>query len=84
MRTLYLYILDTLSDWETGNVMAELRSGRYLKNPALRYSIVLCGSTLDSVTTMGGLHLTPEVLITGWVTTKELFSGVKKYICQKA
>jgi putative intracellular protease/amidase len=63
MRTLYLYILDTLADWEPGHVMAELRSGRYLKDPALRYSVVLCGSTLDLVTTMGGLHLTPDVLI---------------------
>ncbi len=63
MRTLYLSILDTLSDWEAGHVTAELRSGRYLKDPALRYSVVLCGSTLDPVTTMGGLHLTPEVLI---------------------
>ena len=63
MRTLYLYILDTLADWEPGHVMAELRSGRYLKDPTLRYSVVLCGSTLDPVTTMGGLHLTPEVLI---------------------
>ena len=63
MRTLYLSVLDTLADWEPGHVMAELRSGRYLKDPALRYSVALCGSTLDTVTTMGGLHLTPEVLI---------------------
>ena len=63
MHTLYLYILDTLADWEPGHVMAELCSGRYLKDPALRYPVVLCGSTLDTVTTMGGLHLTPEVLI---------------------
>ena len=45
MRTLYLYVLDTLADWEPGHVLAELRSGRYLKDPALRYSVVLCGST---------------------------------------
>lgn len=64
MHTLYLCILDTLSDWEPGHVLAELRSGRYLKDPALRYSVVLCGSTLDPVTTMGGLHMTPDVLIT--------------------
>jgi putative intracellular protease/amidase len=63
MRTLYLSILDTLADWEPGHVLAELRSGRYLKNPALRYSVVLCGSTFDPITTMGGLHLAPEVLI---------------------
>ncbi len=63
MHTLYLYILDTLSDWEPGHVLSELHSGRYLKDPALRYSMVLCGSTLDPVTTMGGLHMTPDVLI---------------------
>jgi putative intracellular protease/amidase len=63
MRTLYLYVLDTLADWEPGHVMAELRSGRYLKDPALRYSVVLCGSSMDPVTTMGGLQLVPEILI---------------------
>jgi putative intracellular protease/amidase len=63
MRTLYLYVLDTLADWEPGHVMAELRSGRYLKDPALRYSVVLCGSTPDTVPTMGGLQLVPEILI---------------------
>ena len=45
MRTLYLYVLDTLADWEPGHVLADSRSGRYLKDPALRYSVVLCGST---------------------------------------
>ena len=43
MRTLYLFVTDTLSDWEPGNVLAELRSGRYLKDPALKYNVVLCG-----------------------------------------
>jgi putative intracellular protease/amidase len=62
-KKIYLYVLDTLADWEPGHVMAELRSGRYLKDPSLRYSVVLCGSTLNTITTMGGLHLTPEVLI---------------------
>jgi putative intracellular protease/amidase len=64
MRTLYLYILDTLADWEPGHVLAELRSGRYLKDPGLRYKVVLCGRTMDPVTTMGGLHLAPDVMIT--------------------
>jgi putative intracellular protease/amidase len=63
MRTLYLYILDTLADWEPGHVTAELRSGRYLNDPATGFSVILCGSTPAPVTTMGGLHLTPEVLI---------------------
>lgn len=63
MRTLYLYVTSTLSDWEPGYVLAELRSGRYLKDPALKYNVVLCGRTPDTVTTMGGIHMTPEILV---------------------
>ena len=63
MRTLYLYITDTLSDWEPGHVLAELRSGRYLKDPALKYNVVLCGRTPDTVITMGGIRMTPEILV---------------------
>jgi putative intracellular protease/amidase len=63
MRTLYLFVTDTHSDWEPGNVLAELRSGRFLKDPALRYNVVLCGRTMEPVTTMGGIHMVPEVLI---------------------
>jgi putative intracellular protease/amidase len=64
MRTLYIYIPETLADWEPGHVLAELRSGRYLKDPGLRYTVVLCGRTMDPVTTMGGLHLAPDIIIT--------------------
>ncbi len=63
MRTIYVYIQDTLADWEPAHVLAELRSGHYLKDQSLRYDVVLCGRTMDTITTMGGLHLKPEVLI---------------------
>jgi putative intracellular protease/amidase len=63
MKTIYFTVLDTLSDWEAGHVLAELRSGRFLKDPSLRYNVVLCGATPDTITTMGGLHLKPDVLI---------------------
>lgn len=63
MRTIYLYVLDTLADWEPAHVQAELHSGRYLKDPSLRYRILLCSSTQESVATMGGLNLTPDMLV---------------------
>ena len=63
MRTLYLFVTDTLSDWEPGYILAELRSGRYLKDPAQKYNVVLCGRTMEPVTTMGGIRMVPEVLI---------------------
>jgi len=64
MRTIYVYIQDTLADWEPGHVLAELHSGRFLKDPALRYNTVLCGRTMDTIVTMGGLRLKPDMLIT--------------------
>lgn len=63
MSSIYFAVLDTLSDWETGHVLAELHSGRFLKDPSLWYDVVLCGRTRDTITTMGGLHLKPDVLI---------------------
>lgn len=60
MATIYYGVLDTLSDWEAGHVLAELRSGRFLKDPSSRYDVVLCGRSLDPITTMGGLHLKPD------------------------
>jgi len=38
--------------------------------------------TTGSVRVSIGLE-NPKKEMTGWVTTKKLFSGVKKYICQK-
>ncbi|HOX34376.1 MAG TPA: type 1 glutamine amidotransferase family protein [Methanoregulaceae archaeon] len=63
MRTLYLYVLNTLADWELGYVLAELHSGRYLKDPGLRYNVILCGVDLTPIRTMGGLSLTPDALL---------------------
>jgi len=63
MRTLYLYTPDTMADWEPGHVIAELRSGRYLNNPELKFKVVFCGRTWDAITTMGGIRIAPDVLI---------------------
>ena len=62
MAAIFLYITDTLADWECGHVLAELHSGRYFTDPASRYDLVLCGRTMDPVTTMGGLCMVPKVL----------------------
>jgi putative intracellular protease/amidase len=64
MRTVYLYLPETLADWEPGHVLAELHSGRYLRDPEQKFTIVLCGRTMDPITTMGGICIAPEVLIT--------------------
>ena len=63
MPALYLFITDTLADWESGHILAELHSGRYLKDPAQKFTVIPCGLSRDPVTTMGGIRIVPEALI---------------------
>lgn len=37
MVTVYVYILDTLADWELGYVTSKLHSGRFFKKAPLSY-----------------------------------------------
>ena len=39
MFTIYVYVLDTLADWELGHVISELNSGRFFKKDAQRISL---------------------------------------------
>ena len=39
MFTVYIYVLDTLADWELGYVTAELNSGRFFKKDAPEVSV---------------------------------------------
>ena len=63
MPVLYIYALNTLADWEIGNLTAEVNSRRFFKCNAPAYEIRFAGSTLESVKTMGGISITPDCLI---------------------
>ena len=39
MYNIYVYVLDTLADWELGYVTAELNSGRFFKKDAPSVSL---------------------------------------------
>lgn len=56
----YLYILDTLADWEIGYITAELNSGRYLDKTKEPVSLIKTGNTLERIITMGGIEMTPD------------------------
>ncbi|WP_270372765.1 hypothetical protein [Longicatena caecimuris] len=49
MVTVYVYILDTLADWELGHVISELKSGRFFKKDAQRIALktVSCSNDVD-------------------------------------
>lgn len=63
MFTIYVYILDTLADWELGYVTSELNSGRFFKKGAQRVSLKTVSYSKDSIHTMGGMTVVPECLI---------------------
>lgn len=63
MFTIYLYVLDTLADWEIGHVTAELNSGRFFKEGAQRVSFKWVGCTKKPVQTMGRLSIAPDCLV---------------------
>ena len=63
MFTIYVYILDTLADWELGHVTSELNSGRFFKKGAEPVSIKTVSYSNDPITTMGGLKIVPDCLI---------------------
>ncbi|MDV0445460.1 putative protease YdeA [Methanimicrococcus sp. At1] len=63
MFTIYVYVLDTLADWEPGYVMAELNSGRFFKKDAPRVSLKTVSHSKEPIKTMGGMTVVPDCLI---------------------
>ncbi len=63
MFTVYVYVLDTLADWELGYVTAELNSGRFFKKDAPQVSLRTVSSTREPIRTMGGMTVVPDCLI---------------------
>lgn len=60
-HTVYLYVFDTMADWEIGYLTAELNSGRYYKKGLAPSKIVTVGIEKTPVTTMGGLKIRPDI-----------------------
>lgn len=59
----YLYVFDTMADWEIGYLTAELHSGRYFKKGITRYALKTVGLTMDPIVTMGGVHIIPDIAV---------------------
>ena len=56
----YIYILNTLADWEIGYLTAELKSGRYLDKTRPSVELIKIGNTTESIKTMGGITIAPD------------------------
>ena len=57
----FLYVLDTLADWEISFLIAEINSGRYLKKNIEKPQIMKVGNDLSPIKTMGGIEIVPDI-----------------------
>jgi putative intracellular protease/amidase len=70
MVTIYVYVLDTLADWELGYVTSELNSGRFFKKDAPPISLKTVSLSKEPIRTMGGLSILPDCLIDDMVVSE--------------
>lgn len=63
MFTIYVYVLETLADWELGYITSELHSGRFFKKNAGRVLLKTVSYSKEPIHTMGGLTIVPDCLI---------------------
>ena len=60
MLNIYVYVMDTMADWELGYAIAELHSGRFFKKGAPRVSLRTVSDTQAPILTMGGMRIMPD------------------------
>ena len=70
MHNVYVYVLDTLADWELGYVTAELHSGRFFKKDAPSISLKTVSYSKEPIKTMGGLTVTPDCVIDNMIVSE--------------
>lgn len=63
MKTIYIYVLDTLADWELGYITAELNSRRFFKENAPLLTMKTVSYSKKPITTMGGMEIVPDCLV---------------------
>jgi putative intracellular protease/amidase len=61
-RTVHLYVLEGLADWEPGYAIAGINTPEFQKQPG-RYRVVSVGKTRDPIKTAGGLTIVPDITL---------------------
>ena len=63
MKTAYVYVQETMADWEAGYALAELHSGRFFQASAQPVRVKTCALSREPVTTMGGVRILPDLTV---------------------
>jgi putative intracellular protease/amidase len=59
MKTVYLFVFDTLSDWEPGYAIAGINNPQFQREPK-RYQVRMASLGGKPVTTIGGMRIQPD------------------------
>lgn len=70
MINVYVYVLNTLADWEIGHIISELNSKRFFKSEAEDVVVKTVSISQDTVKTMGGMTIVPDIVIDDIVVSK--------------
>jgi putative intracellular protease/amidase len=62
MKSVHLYVFDTLSDWEPAYAVAGINNPAFQKQPG-RYGVKTVGVNTDPVTTVGGITILPDTIL---------------------
>lgn len=60
-KNVYLYVFNTMSDWEYGYLIAELNSGRFFRKDLTPLKVITVATNKEMITTMGGLKIKPDL-----------------------
>lgn len=63
MNTIYVYVMNTLADWEIGYVTAELNSKRFFKKDAPEVMVKTVSYSKEPIQTMGGMTIVPDCTV---------------------
>ena len=63
MTTVYVYLMNTMADWEIGYCLAELHSKRFFRKDAGEISVKTVSISKDTGKSMGGLTIIPDMTI---------------------
>ena len=61
MTTVYVYVMNTMADWEIGYCLAELNSKRFFRKDACEISVKTVSISEDPVKSMGGITIVPDM-----------------------
>ena len=70
MTMVYVYVMNTMADWEAAHVMAELKSRRFFKKDAGKVELKTVSCLEEPVRSMGGLTIIPDCTVNEIETEK--------------